>query len=73
MAWDATAYGDNGDVEYLSYARKKSLFEMCQAKYGHCLGKIVDNAGESIGWRFAKCGSGKECIPAVYEIIIKET
>lgn len=72
MSWNAIAYGDDGKIEHLSYAKKKSLFEMCQSKFGHCLGKIVDSSGESIGWRFAKCGSGKERVPVVYEIIIKE-
>lgn len=73
MAWEATVYMDDGtktDMK-ISCGSKKSLFTMCQAYYGHCLGKIRNSQGEDAGWRFAKCGS-KECIPIIYEIIFNE-
>lgn len=48
-------------VEELHGATPGSLFRSAQYLYGHCLGRVVDQAGSRVGWRFAKCHGDVKC------------
>lgn len=73
MTWVATVLNDVNDVvEVITMERKKSLFERCQAKYSHCIGKLEDEEGNTIVWIFSKCDKTRKCIATNYEIQIRE-
>ena len=66
----AKIYGSSGAWE-VEGASVKSIFTQLQNAFGHCLGRIME--GEiRVGWRFARCGEGKECIVEVFEVYLEE-
>lgn len=61
------------EVDVLDGGSLRSLFHSCQYAYGHCLGSILNQEGDPIGWRFAKCYGMAKCSQTdIVDIIYQE-